>query len=165
MVTATELKYPLQALPRPLLSSCHASNTNLPNPFSSPASIVHRSREVFQAISCIDTELLYISSSWSSYFGRPAFARSCEGVHKSISLMSSPLLFQQCPACLLRLTLIVFAMGGRWPYSCSSMGSCFQDLFNTARNIQSIFKKKNTQDLRIEVKRSRYPDYKEATMN
>ena len=29
--------------------------------------------------------------------------------------MSSSLLFQQCPACLVCLTLIVFVMGGRWP--------------------------------------------------
>ena len=35
--------------------------------------------------------------------GRPAFARPCVGVHKSTSLMSSSLLLQQCPACLLRL--------------------------------------------------------------
>ena len=33
------------------------------------------------------------------------------------SLMSSFLLLQQCPACLVRLTWIVFVMGGRWPYS------------------------------------------------
>ena len=35
---------------------------------------------------------------------RPAFARPCVGVHKSTSLMSSSLLLQQCPACLVRLT-------------------------------------------------------------
>ena len=40
--------------------------------------------------------------------GRPAFARLCVGVHKSTSLMSSSLLLQQCPACLVRLTWIVF---------------------------------------------------------
>ena len=49
--------------------------------------------------------------------GRPAFARPCVGVHKSKSLMSSSLLLQQCPACLVRLTWIVFVIGGRWPYS------------------------------------------------
>ena len=49
--------------------------------------------------------------------GRPAFARPCVGVHKSTSLMSSSLLLQQCPACLVRLTWIVFVIGGRWPYS------------------------------------------------
>ena len=49
--------------------------------------------------------------------GRPAFAWSYAGVHSSTSLMSSSLLLQQCPACLVRLTWIVFVMGGRWPYS------------------------------------------------
>ena len=43
----------------------------------------------------------------------PAFDRPCEGVHRSRSLMSSSLLLQQCPACLVRLILIVFVMGGR----------------------------------------------------
>ena len=49
--------------------------------------------------------------------GRPAFARPCVGVHKSTSLMSSSLLLQQCPACLVRLTWIVFVIGGKWTYS------------------------------------------------
>ena len=47
--------------------------------------------------------------------GHPAFARPYVGVHRSTSLMSSSLLLQQCPACLVRLTWIVFVMGGRWP--------------------------------------------------
>ena len=45
--------------------------------------------------------------------GHPAFARPCEGVHRSTSLMSSSLILQQCPACLVRLTLIIFVMGGK----------------------------------------------------
>ena len=45
--------------------------------------------------------------------GRPASARPYVGVHWSTSLMSSSLLLQQCPACLVRLTWIVFVMGGR----------------------------------------------------
>ena len=49
--------------------------------------------------------------------GCPAFARPYVGFHRSKSLMSSSLLLQQCPACLVRLTWIVFVMGGRWPYS------------------------------------------------
>ena len=49
--------------------------------------------------------------------GRPAFARPCVGIHKSTSLMSSSLLLQQCPACLVRLTWIDFVIGGRCPYS------------------------------------------------
>ena len=39
--------------------------------------------------------------------GRPAFARPYAEFHKSTSLMSSSLLLQQCPACLVRLTWIV----------------------------------------------------------
>ena len=43
--------------------------------------------------------------------GRPALARPYVGVHRSTSLMKSSLLLQQCPACLVRLTWIVFVMG------------------------------------------------------
>ena len=66
------------------------------------------------------SELHPVSShSCCMYFwaGRPAFDRSYVGVHRSILLMSSSLLLQQCPACLVRLTWIVFVMGDRWPYS------------------------------------------------
>ena len=59
--------------------------------------------------------------------GRPAFVRPCVGIHKSTSLMSSSLLLQQCPACLVRLTWIVFVIGGRWPYSWCLVGCCCQD--------------------------------------
>ena len=41
-----------------------------------------------------------------------------------MSLISSSLLFPQCPTCLVRLILIVFVMGGRWPYSCCFVGCC-----------------------------------------
>ena len=37
--------------------------------------------------------------------------------------------------CMVRLTCIVFVMGGRWPYSWRLRGCCRQDLFNTARSI------------------------------
>ena len=67
--------------------------------------------------------------------GCPVLARPCEGVHSSTSLMSSSLLLQQCPACLVRLILIIFVMGGRWPYSCCFVGFYLQDLFNVARRI------------------------------
>ena len=67
--------------------------------------------------------------------GRPAFSRPYAGVHRSISLLSSSLLLQQCLASLVRLTWIVFVMGGRWPYSWCLVGCCRQDLFNIARNI------------------------------
>ena len=67
--------------------------------------------------------------------GRPALAWPYAGVHRSTSLMSSSLLLQQCPACLARLTCIVFVMGGKWPYSWCLVGCCRQDLFNIALNI------------------------------
>ena len=67
--------------------------------------------------------------------GRPTFARPYVGVHWGTSLMSSSLLLQQCPACLFRLTWIVFVMGGRWPYSWCFAGCCLQDLFSIARII------------------------------
>ena len=56
--------------------------------------------------------------------GRPDFARPYVGVHRRTSLISSSMLLQQCPACLVRLTLIFFMMGGRWPYSWCFVG-CF----------------------------------------
>ena len=54
--------------------------------------------------------------------GRPAFAWPYAGVHKSTSLMKSSVLLQQCPACLVRLTCIVFVMGDKWPYSWCLVG-------------------------------------------
>ena len=69
------------------------------------------------------------SHSCCMYFraGHPAFARPYVGVHRSTSLMSSSLLLQQCPACLVHLTWIVFVMGGRCPYSWCLVGCCRQN--------------------------------------
>ena len=67
--------------------------------------------------------------------GRPVFARPFEGVHRSTSLMSMFLLLQQCPACLVRLTLIVFVISRWWLYSCCFLGCSLQDLFNIARSM------------------------------
>ena len=67
--------------------------------------------------------------------GHPGFPRPYVGVHRSTSFMSSSLLLQQCPACLVRLTWIVFVMGSRWPYSWCFVGCCLQDLFNSAGSI------------------------------
>ena len=67
--------------------------------------------------------------------GRPAFARPYVGVHRSKSLMSSSLLLQQCPACLVRLTWIGFLIGGWWPYSWCFVGCCIQNWFNIAHSI------------------------------
>ena len=67
--------------------------------------------------------------------GRPNFAWQCEGVHRGTSIMSSSLLLQQCPACLVHLIFIVFVMEGWWPYIGCFVGDYFQNLFNIARSI------------------------------
>ena len=110
-------------------SSCYAKGTDIPDPLSPLLPIFHRFWQVFRATSRILTELLYVRA------GRPAFTRPYVWVHRSTLLMSSSLLLQQCPACLVYLTWIVFLMGGRWPYSWCLVGCCRQDLFNIARSI------------------------------
>ena len=49
--------------------------------------------------------------------------------------MSSSILLQQYPACLVRLILIVFVIGGRWPYSCCFVECCLQELFSIDHSI------------------------------
>ena len=90
--------------------SCHAASTDLPDHHSLPISIVHRSREVFQAF-CIGAELLYIGSNWSS-----CLYSSTWRCPQSVPLMSSSLHLQQCPACLVCLTRILFVIGDSGPY-------------------------------------------------
>ena len=75
------------------------------------------------------------SCSMDVRVGHPDFTRRYVGVHRSISLMSSSLLPQQCPACLVRLTWIASVMGGRWPYSWCLVVCCRQDLLNISCNI------------------------------
>ena len=81
--------------------------------------------------------LSFIASGWSSgshpvsshscwmyvRAGRP-FARSYVELYRSTSLMTSSLFLQQWPACLIRLTCIVFVMGSRWPYNWCLVGCC-----------------------------------------
>ena len=102
-------------------SSCRTICTDITDPFLPPFSIVHCFQRVFRATSCIGLELLYLGS--------------CEVVHRSTSLMSSSLLLQLCPKCLVRLTWIVLVMGGKWPYGCCFVGCCLQDLYNITRSI------------------------------
>ena len=70
-----------------------AVSTDLSDPLSPLLPIVHRSREVFKVLA-----------------GRPAFAHPRDRVYRSTSLISSSLLLEQCSACLVRLTLIVFVI-------------------------------------------------------
>ena len=63
------------------------------------------------------------------------FAQPWEGIDKSTSLMSSSLVLQQLPTCLVCRIWIIFVIGGRWLYSCSFVGCCLKDMFITDRSI------------------------------
>ena len=110
-------------------SSCRPTSTDIPDFLSPLLPIIHRFWQVFRATSRILAQLLYVRA------GLPAFAWPYPGVHSSTLLMSSSLLLQEYPACLVRLTWIVFVMGGRWPNSWCLEGCFRQDLFNIARTI------------------------------
>ena len=56
------------------------------------------------------------------------------GSTKKMSLVSLSLLLKQCLACLVCLTWMVFAIKGKWQYSCGFCGK-FQDLFKIAPSI------------------------------
>ena len=84
-------------------SSCRAISTDIPDPLSHPS---------LQSIASGRSSRIHLVSTQSCCMqvraGRPVFARPCEGVHESTSLMSSSLFLQQCPECLVRLILTVF---------------------------------------------------------
>ena len=92
------------------------------DPISPPVFIVHRCREVFQAISYISTELLYIGSSWSSFLCLSMWGGSPEYIAYEFVLRL------RCPVCLVCLTSIVFVMRSWWPYSCYFLGVLLQGL-------------------------------------
>ena len=108
-------------------SSCCAASTDIPDHFSLSFIASNRSSGLHPVSS--HSCCMYVRA------GRPTFARPYVGVHRNTSLMSSSLLLQQCPACLVRLTWIVFVMGSWWPYSWCLVACCRQDLFNIARSI------------------------------
>ena len=56
-------------------------------------------------------------------------------VHVRMSLLSSSLLLQQYPACLVHLIWMVFKMGGRWPYNSCFVVCVLQDLFSITHSI------------------------------
>ena len=49
-------------------SSSRAASTDIPDPLSPHLPIIHHLRQVFRVTSCVLTQLLYVSSSWSSCF-------------------------------------------------------------------------------------------------
>ena len=112
-------------------SSCRAASTDIPDPLSRHFSLSFIASGRSSGLHPVSSHscCMYVRA------GCPAFAWPYAGVHRSKSLMSSSLLLQQCPACLVHLAWIVFMMGGWWPYSWCLVGCCYQDLFSIARNI------------------------------
>ena len=106
-------------------SSFHAISTDIPDPLSPPLPNVHRFCQVLGATSRISTELLYVGSSWSSCL--------CTSMWRGPQEYITYELVPTFPA--VSHILIVFVMGGRWPYSYCFVGCCLHDLFNIACSI------------------------------
>ena len=99
--------------------------TDLSEPLSPPVSIIHCSHKVFQATSCINTELLYIGSSWSSYL--------CSSMWQEY--IAYEFILTSLAVSHMSSSSNLNSFRDRWPYSCCFVGFCLQDLFNTAHNI------------------------------
>ena len=67
--------------------------------------------------------------------GRPIFSHPCEGVHKSMPLMSLSLLLQLCPHMSGSSNLDSFHNEWQVAYGCCFVGCRFQDFFNIASRI------------------------------
>ena len=106
-------------------SSCRAIGTDIPDPFSPHLPIVHCFRQILRSTSCIGTELLYVGSSWTSRLCSSMWRGPQEYITYELVPTSSAVSGS---------SMIVFVMGGRWPYSCWFVGCCLQDLFNIARS-------------------------------
>ena len=110
-------------------SSCHTASMDLPDPLSLPISIVYHSPEVFQAISGIDRELLFIRSRWSSWLCSSMWRGPQEHIAYEL-VLNSPTVSH-----LSGLSNINgFVMGSRWWDICCFVGCYFQDLFTIVRS-------------------------------
>ena len=120
--------------------SCRAASTDIPDPLSPLLPIILRFWRRPSGLHPVSSQscCMYVRAKRPNC---PAFARPYAGVYRSISLMCSQFL-QQCPACLVRQTWIVFVMGVRWLYSWYFVGCCLQDLFNIVHSILCSIRKK-----------------------
>ena len=118
----------MQSSPSSSSSWYHAASTDLTDPLSPSISIVHCSRR---------SSRLYPVSAQSCCIyilaGRPCLCSSMwRGPQEYITyefVFTSPAVSRKSGSSR------VFVIGGRWPYSCCSVGCCLQGLFNTARRI------------------------------
>ena len=126
-VSSSEFHYIQNHIKRMYSSStCRAAITDLPDPFSTPVSIVHRSREVFRATYYIGTELLYIGSSWS-----PCVCSSMGRVQQEYITYEFVLTSPAGPRMSGLFNFYSFCDG--WPNSYSFEGCYLEDLSNTAQ--------------------------------
>ena len=102
-------------------SSSRAVSTDFPNSLSPSVPIVQRSWQLLQSSSCVHPGQILA--------GRLTLARPSVELYKKTSRLSSSLLLQLCPACLVRITWMVLKMTGKWLYSHSFVRSCFKDMF------------------------------------
>ena len=107
--------------------SC-ADSMDFPDSLCLFVPIIYHTQQVLQTTSNVCTKLMWVFVSW------PILVHPCFGFHRT-SLMTSFLLFQQYPTCLVCLNWVVFEIGGKWLYSCCFVGCYFQDLFKTACSI------------------------------
>ena len=122
------------------LSPCLAASTDFLNSLSLSLSLFSLSLSLSLSL---HSSLSYIASGKFSrqypvsvqsccrqvLAGCPTLACPCEGVNMRTSFMSTSLLLQSCPACLVRLIWMVFEMRGRCSYSSCFVRFCFQDFF------------------------------------
>ena len=109
--------------------SCHAHRTDFPDSRHSSLSSIASGRSFRRHP--VSVQICY----WWVLVGQPILARLYEGVHSRMSFMTSSLLIQQCPACLVRLIRLVLEMRD----TVVLWNNCFQDLLNIARSIFEQF--------------------------
>ena len=107
-----------------------SSSTDIPDPLSPSLPIAHCSQQVFRDTSHIGTELLYVSSYWTSCLCLSMWRGPQEYITYEL-LPTSPAVYRTSGSSI----LIVFVMGDEWPYRCCFVGCCLQDLFNISYSI------------------------------
>ena len=73
------------------------------------------------------------------FAGWPTLVCLRAGVYKRTSLMNVSSFPHKCPACLVRLILMVCEIGGNWPWSSCFVRRCFEQLLKTAGSILRLF--------------------------
>ena len=102
-------------------SSCRTISPDISDPISPSLTIVHWFWQFSRATSSICTELLYVCSSWTSCLCSSLWRGPQEYITYEL-VPTSPAVSRTSGSSI----LIVFLMGGRWPYSCCFVRFCLQ---------------------------------------